>query len=275
MDPRRENVRHFYDTFGWRKDADGRYLDGAMADDWRPVTAWYRGACNRRVQGMIAERGELLLDAASGAVQLEDYVAFSAGYARRVCVDFSRHALLEARARLPDKALCVQADVTALPFRVGVFDAFVSLHTIYHIPPDGQGDAFDELHRTLRRGATGVVVYAQDRRPLHPLPERLARWLLRKEHVARRLRPAGAPQDPPPLYFHPLPIPAIRDLLGRRAIPHTLRTWRSISVTFGRLAVPDNALGRGLLRTLFWAESTFPRWFGARASYPIFHIEKP
>lgn len=273
-DPRRDNVRHFYETFGWQKGPDGRYLDGAMADDWRPVTAWYRRACNRRVQSFIAERGQLLLDAASGAVQLADYAAFSDGYARRVCVDFSRRALLEARERLPDKALCVQADVTALPFRDGAFDAFVSLHTIYHIPPEGQADAFHELHRTLRAGATGVVVYAQDRPELHPLPERLASWLLGKERFARRLRPAGVPLDPPPLYFHPLPIAEIRALLGRRAIPHALGTWRSISVALGRLAIPDNVVGRALLRTLFWAESAFPRWFAERASYPLFVIRK-
>jgi len=274
LDPRRENVRQFYDTFGWQKETDGRYRDGAMADDWRPVTAWYRRACNRRVQGMIAARGKLLLDAASGAVQLDDYVAFSAGYERRVCVDFSRRALLEARSRLPDKALCVQADVTALPFRDGAFDACVSLHTIYHVPPDDQGDAFGELHRTLRGGATGVVVYARDRRELHPLPEWLASWLLGKERFARRLRPTGAPLAPPPLYFHPLPVSAIRDLLGRRAIPHTLGTWRSISVALGRLVLPDNAAGRALLRALFWAESVFPRWFADRASYPLFVIRK-
>lgn len=117
-------------------------------------------------------------------------------------------------------------------------------------------------------------MYARERPELHPLPERLASWLRGKERFARRLRPAGAPLDPPPLYFHPLPIAELRALLGRRAIPHALGTWRSISVAFGRLVVPDNALGAALLRTLFWAESTFPRWFGARASYPMFVIRK-
>jgi ubiquinone/menaquinone biosynthesis C-methylase UbiE len=106
---------------------------------------------HRRLRRQLAPHRDLLLDAASGAVQLEDYVALSERYRRHVCVDFSRRALVEARSRLGSKALCVQADVTALPFRDGAFDGVASLHTIYHVPVTEQPTAFSELHRTLHR----------------------------------------------------------------------------------------------------------------------------
>jgi SAM-dependent methyltransferase len=270
----RESVRFFYETFGWRKDESGRYFDGAMADDWRAVTRWYRLACNRRLRHHLSRHGDLLLDAASGAVQLDDYIALSERYRRHVCVDFSRRALVEARSRLGAKALCVQADVTALPFRDGVFDAVASLHTIYHVPVSEQPTAFSELHRTLRPGKSAVVVYAQSHHLGHPLPERLVTFLTRFDWFARRLDSPSSRPKPPGLYFEPLPLNELRSILDEIGAPYAIRPWRSISVSFMQLAVPDNLAGRLILRLVFAIETLLPRRCAERGTYATLVLSK-
>ncbi|MBY0278839.1 class I SAM-dependent methyltransferase [Candidatus Binatia bacterium] len=248
-----------------------------MADDWRQVVRWYHHACNLRLKRFLMPRGDMLLDAASGAVQFQDYIALSDGYRRHVCVDFSRSALREARDRLGDKALCVQADVTALPFRDDTFDAVASLHTIYHVPAAEQPLAFRELHRTLRPGRSGVVVYAQDRHPGHPLPRWIVRLLLRSSRLAARLRSPNLPRSSPPpgLYFEPLPLDEVETTLRALGVSFTTRAWRTLSVSFTRLVIPDNAFGAALLRWVFAVENLFPERCGKRASYPTFVLTKP
>jgi SAM-dependent methyltransferase len=270
----RTSVRFFYDTFGWRKDAAGRYFDGAMADDWRSVSRWYRVACNERLRRRLASHGDMLLDAASGAVQFDDYVALSEGYRRHVCVDFSRQALVEARSRLGAKALCVQADVTALPFKDDAFDAVASLRTIYHVPVPEQPTAFRELHRTLRPGKSAVVVYAQNRHVGYPLPKRLVDLLLRNRWFARRLDSPTRPPDPPGLYFEPLPLHDVCAILETIGAAYSIRPWRSVSVSFLQLALPDNVIGRLVLRVVFGIETLLPGRCGERANYPTFVVVK-
>jgi hypothetical protein len=120
---RRRIVKAFYDLHGWKKDGRGRYQDEADFEDSRAVTYPYRKSCNLRVKRFLAPQGDFLLDAASGSVQYPEYLEYSAGYRKRVCIDFSLRALQEARDRLGDHGVYV----TRLPFRPEVFDPFVSL----------------------------------------------------------------------------------------------------------------------------------------------------
>src|SRR5581483_9156203 len=225
----KRNVAKFYDDFGWIEAEEGRFNDAVAFEDLRDVTAFYRRACHRRV-GRHLRGGRYLLDAASGPVQLEEYRAFSAKYERRICVDLSLRGLRKAQERLGEHAICVAADITALPLRDGVVDGFVSLHTIYHVPADEQARAFAELHRALEPGGRGVVVYSWGASSwLHRAAARLDRRFTHRPPLAEAT-PIALPADAD-LYFKPHDYAWYhREIAAHYAC--RLRVWRSVGKEF-------------------------------------------
>ncbi len=169
----KQRVRQFYDRVGWQTVAGGMYQN-ARYEDLRPVSRWYIRQCHLRVGRFLKPSGRFLLDAGSGPVQYVEYISYSAGYQRRVCVDISIVALQEARQRIGDHGLFVVADVANLPFQKGPFDGIVSLHTLHHLPVDEQPKAYMELYRVLKPGSSAVVVNGWTDSPLM----RRAGWLM-------------------------------------------------------------------------------------------------
>jgi SAM-dependent methyltransferase len=275
-------VQAFYDHAGWRFDPGaGAFTDGAVFDDLRPVTAAYRRRANERVKEALPEAGDLILDAASGAIQYDDYVRFSDGYRRRVCVDLSPRGLAAARRRIGPHGLFVRADVTALPFAAATFDAVVSLHTLYHVPADEQVTFLGEVARVLRAGRRAVVVSSWDW-SYWDLALRLPGALGRRASRAlrkRRRRFAAAPAAPgapeaaaASLYFHPTRRAWLQGA-APSGISLGVRCWRSVSVDFLR-GLGDSALSRRLLHGLAWIEETWPGWTGRFGVYPLLLLDK-
>ena len=275
-------VQAFYDDAGWGWDEKaGAYADGAVFDDLRSLTAAYRMRANERVREALPAPGGLILDAASGAIQYEDYARFSEGYRRRVCVDLSRRGLLAARRRIGAHGLFVRADVTALPFKPLAFDAVVSLHTIYHVPAEEQVTFLREIARVLKAGRGAVVVSAWQTSPWDlalRVPGALVRRARRVLGKLRR-RPAPGPLAPAPppaavtsLYFHP----TRRDWLRTVVPPGTslrVRCWRSVSVDLLR-SLGDSGGSRWLLGRLAWLEDAWPGWTGRWGAYPLLVLDK-
>src|SRR5512145_2861194 len=141
----KQRVRQFYDRVGWQTVADGTYQN-ARYEDLRPVSSEYIRRCHLRVKRFLKPSGQFLLDAGSGPVQYAEYLTYSEGYARRVCVDISIVALQEARQRIGEHGLFVVADVANLPFKAEPFEGIVSLHTLHHLPLEEQEKAYEELY---------------------------------------------------------------------------------------------------------------------------------
>jgi ubiquinone/menaquinone biosynthesis C-methylase UbiE len=83
--------------------------------------------------------------------------------AAAVGVDFSRAQLRLASEAVPSTPL-VQADMTALPFRDGVFDAVLAYHAIIHVPLADHEAVLDEFARVLRDGGRLLLSEAPERR---------------------------------------------------------------------------------------------------------------
>ncbi len=80
---------------------------------------------------------------------------------RMTPLDLGREGLEYARGYGLDRL--VQADITALPFATGAFDALVSLDVLVHLPRGGEGAAFAEFARVLKpEGLLVVRVSALD-----------------------------------------------------------------------------------------------------------------
>jgi SAM-dependent methyltransferase/uncharacterized protein YbaR (Trm112 family) len=269
VDAIKREVQQFYDERGWKK-RDAVFSDAAIFEDLRSVAARYHHDCHMRVATHLAPDGTYLLDVASGPVQYDEYLSYSKGYRRRVCVDISFLALVEARKRLGDKGIYVLGDITRLPFVDDAFDGIISLHTIYHVPKVKQETAFREIHRALAHDRKAVIVYSWGNRSLlmlaTMLPIRVWHFLLRR---LRRAREGGRRQE---LYAHQHDY---RWFSGRQwPFTYELRCWRSVGVDFTKLYIHNWLFGRAILRGLYRLEDRWPRLFGIIGQYPMIVIRK-
>ncbi len=248
-----DEVRDFYESSGWQAAGDEPvYADARLWEDLRPCAAEYVSACRRKVLAFLPGSGERLLDAGSGPIQYPEYLEYSAGFAKRVCVDLSQRALGEARNKLGDRGEYVQASLLDLPFPDAHFDAAVSLHTIYHIEREEQERAVRELLRVSKPGAPAVVVYQN--------PDRLAARL--KTLAGRRTSTPAVD-----LYFFAHALSWWTRFADEAEVE--LVPWRSLNSNESQKLIPDNRFGAGMLRALLAFERAFPRVAIRWGCYPM------
>ncbi|HEY2741434.1 MAG TPA: class I SAM-dependent methyltransferase [Gaiellaceae bacterium] len=255
-----DQVRDFYDSTGWQSGTAGSdvvYGDAQLWEDLRPCAAAYVSACRLKVLEFLPQSGERILDAGSGPIQYPEYLEYSRGFAKRVCVDLSQHALDEARQKLGDRGDYVRASLLELPFPADHFDAAVSLHTIYHVDQDHQETAVRELVRVLKPSARAVVVYAN--------PDRLAARL-------KRLAPRRRAPESGPIYFFAHPLSWWQRFADEATVE--IVPWRSLNANESRKLIPDSALGAGMFRALLAFEKVFPRWAVWSGCYPMIVLTK-
>jgi len=155
---------------------------------------------------------------------------------RFVGVDLAYQICLLARSRVAHLQV-VEADIRALPFRSGAFDAVLDLSTLDHLPASGAARALDEYGRVLRNRGMLLLVFWQ------------RNVLMRLRLFVKRLLGRGEKPSQ-----HYLPRDAVRARLGDRF--GVVREF----VT-GSLLVPPHRLTSALLRSLPAATSArFVRW---------------
>jgi len=270
-------VKEFYDSFGWQKNADGVYKDTAEYVDLRPVLREYYHMTSMREKEFLKPHGKYFLDAGSGAIISQEALEYSSGYNKRVCVDFSANALVEARSKLKDRGLYVVADLTKLPFKDNIFDTTLCEHVLYHIPEDEQKTAILELYRTLKDNSNCVIIYQRSnkiKQLVLKIPGIHSLWR-RIKNVRRKVaKEKGADSSTrPPIYYKAHDYYWLKKTFSDNW-DTDIRCWRSLSYTASRIFVPDNYLGRFLLKALFTLESKFPHFFARIGRYPMIIIRK-
>ena len=288
----RQQVREFYNQIGWQSVSEGMYQN-ARYEDLRPVSRGYIHRCHLRVGQYLKSKGKLMLDAGSGPVQYQEYLAYSEGFTFRVCVDISILALQEARKRIGERGLYVVADVSCLPFKAEIFEGEVSLHTLHHLPISDQVCAYKELFRVLSPGCNAVVVNGWSYSPLM----RQLNWLVvlveRVQTLYSRLRVKRATRSTQitlyendndsigigdqssavGTYVQKMDAMTLKDLL-KEQLPFEVKVWRSVSVHFLRTLVHPYLGGRFWLAFLYWLEERFPHYFGEKGQYPLIILRK-
>lgn len=275
----KEQVRQFYNQVGWQMAGEGIYQN-ARYEDLRPVSSEYIHRCHLRVKRFLKPDGVYLLDAGSGPIQYPDYLVYSQNYRYRVCLDISFVALEEARKRIGGHGLYVVADVANLPFKPGVFDGIVSLHTLHHLPQDEQKTAYGELYRVLAGGSSAVVVNGWTESALMKrlqwlvnlmecLGNRLARsrGASAEEKTNEKKRAQAQSDEPTGTYVHKQDAAWLRQQL--QGMDVEILCWRSVNVRFLRAVIHRSLGGRFWLRLLFWLEERFPHYFGEKGQYPL------
>jgi SAM-dependent methyltransferase len=162
------------------------------------------------------------------------------------------------------------ADVCALPFEDGAFDAVYCSHLIYHIAdPAAQDAALAEFVRVVRPGGV-VVLIAANPRPL-VFPMRLARRLLADTpgvgSMLNRLRTS------PPLPYKPMPIGWMRRRLVRGG-PVEVVAADIPSTSFYRNVTEFKGLGKLLWTSIRWLDVNYPRLSAHLGNFVILTCRK-
>ncbi len=266
-------VKNFYEEKGWFADEAGNYKDAVIFEDLRPFAQDYITKCHNRVSRFLNPSGKYLMDAASGALQYDDYLQYSKNYKYRVCVDFSFQALSECKRKLGNKALCILADITNMPFKDNVMDGFVSLNTIYHIPKDEQVTAIKELHRVLAIGGKGVVVYEWFKHSVWMnfwlLPFR-AFTFIKNRLIEAFNKMMGNTKSSKWLYFYAHSPAYFLNNLPK----FKLRVWRSLNISFMRYYLHSWFFGKQILEWIYNMEERAMEECGLKGEYPMLVFEK-
>ncbi len=169
-----EGVQRMFDRIAPVYDAMNRVMTAGLDRRWRALTV--RGA---------VRPGDRVLDACCGTGDLA-LAASAAGAGRVVGVDFSERMLERARRKAP-LLEWVQADVLALPFEDGSFDAVVVGFGIRNV--EDLERALRELRRVLAPGGrVGILEITRPRGVLAPF---YRVWFDRIVPLLGRLLPGG------------------------------------------------------------------------------------
>lgn len=292
-------LMRFYDQVGWKRTDRGVFHDANINEDFRDVARRYIRDCHLRVNHHLPQSGQYILDIAFGPIQYDEYLTYSDNFEKRICCDISFEALRAATARIGGKGIYIQGDITNIPLKNGVVDAFVCLHTIYHVPSEKQIVAFRELERVTRTGGGGVVVYCwgdnswgtklgAPRRAMVAAPARLIaalrplvpkvvlRW--RRQHrgvaEASSAAPARILQAASQYCFHAYSYRWYKQNVAASGNWY-LHAWRSVGLKFLKGRIPDTAFGSLVLAFVYRLESLLPATLGRIGQYPMFVFAKP
>ena len=127
----------------------------------------------RALKALLPAHGRLLLEIGAGAGRNTPRYA---GFERVVVMDYSRTQLEQAQARLGRSAryVYVAADVYALPFAPGLFDAATMIRVIHHLAEAPA--ALQQIRAVLEPGAVFILEFANKRNL-----KAILRWLLRRQ----------------------------------------------------------------------------------------------
>jgi SAM-dependent methyltransferase len=271
----KNSVKAWYDLFGWKKGADGRYGDTALFSQTdRSAHAFYEMDSHLQFLDCLPG-GRFLLDAASGPVAHPEYKSYSRHYQYRVCVDLSYTALQEAAARIGRHGFYCMADLCHLPFRDNVFDAVVSGYAIQHIPESDQLQAIAELHRVLARGRLCCIMTDLRVSLAGRITHKFLRTMGGATQRSRRFAPGSgrpsSPVQPGPLYYCPRSRRWWRNTLSHLGCAGSAETLRLLEKSeFERLFGNSRRAAR-ILRRL---ERALPRMSAPFARYGLIRFCK-
>lgn len=270
-------VKDFYEDFGWQRDKDGRFHDSTrFIEQKTAVDDYYRGTMQRLSQ-FLQPHGRYLLDVASGPVFQSENQAFSNNFDKRICVDITFRALVEARANIgDDKGIFINGDITNLPLVDSLCDNAMSIHTLYHVPQELQETAIRELIRVSKPGSNVVILYNW---AWHSwlmnvllLPVRMVKAVKR---VFRYLTVSAKERWlSGGLYFYPHSPKWFEGVGQKMGLTVSFSSLTSIHQDFVKYYVHDGFGGAKLLRFVKRMEEKYPKYLGRHGAFAFVILKK-
>jgi ubiquinone/menaquinone biosynthesis C-methylase UbiE len=266
-------TQRFYNETGWKQE-DGAPVDLKLFGykENGPIRVELHRLSEDRIVGAISKAGLRLsvLECGCGGNPGTSVLDLCSRYTG---VDFSHTGIQLARASFAGVGIPHDfhtADVCALPFKDGAFDAAYCAHMIYHITDVGAQDAaIAELLRVVRPGGVVVLVTANPFPLLFPIriARRFAAGAALIGPILNRLRPK------PPLPYKPMPIGWIRRRLARGG-PVEVLSGGIPSNGFYRNVTEFKGAGKLLWRSIRWLDVNCPKLSAYLGNYVIFSCQK-
>jgi ubiquinone/menaquinone biosynthesis C-methylase UbiE len=268
-----EQVKRYYDEKGW-EEQDGVPLNLRLfgTKEEGPIRIELHRLHLDRVRSGLSLAGTSLnlLECGCGGAPERNLLDLCARYTG---VDFSYRGLEIARSAFADVQIPHEfqvADLCALPFDDGAFDAVYCAHIIYHIvDPSAQETAIAEIVRVVRPGGV-VVLVAANPRPL-AFPIRLTRRLLADMPVVgsilNRLRPA------PEIPYAPRSIGWMRRRLSKGG-PVEVITCGLPSTKFNQETTEYKGIEKILWKLIRWLDINYPKLSAYLGNFVILICKK-
>ena len=266
MNSAEKNISDFYNSIGWESEQEV-YEDTKRFEDLRDIAQEYNHKCRLRIAKYIPEKGENMLDMASGPIPYPEYVKYSENFEKRYCVDLSAKALADAKKKIGDRGVFLHGSFFDLELEENLFDCAISLHTLYHIDKDKQEEAVRKIIAVTKPGQPIIIVYRN--------PNTLIRYFvspLRKlKQVWKNLSGStGTNEEQLYAFAHPIGWwDRFEDEAEVEIFP-----WRSFFSPHQKILIPNNQLGRKLLDLLYNLEEKLPNFFVNNFQYPMIVMKK-
>lgn len=272
-------ANEYYNTVGWETEEEITE-DARRWEDLREYPREYVSKCRLRLMRHIPVSGENILDMASGPIQYKEYLEYSRNFKKRYCVDLSSEALESAKHKIGNHGVFLHGDFLTIPLEENFFDCSISLHTIYHIEKELQEKAVRKLIHVTKPGKPVIIIYSNPNTLLVLRPYQLLRkFLTILYNVPRKIKKysikdADNKVSEPELNLYIYPYPNewwynFRDVAEVKILP-----WRSFSSDIQQSIIPDNKIGKLMLKFLFRLEDYFPDFFARNFQYPMIILTK-
>jgi SAM-dependent methyltransferase len=215
-------------------------------DFWRGHGRDYEDLAERAaLRRLLPHTGRRLLDVGGAFGRLSE---FYAGYDQAVIVDYSTSLLREAQSRLgrDGRTVYVAANVYALPFVDGAFDAEMMVRVIHHM--EDVPAALAEIRRCLTGAGVFVLEFANKRHLLSVL-----RYALRRQ--------AWSPFDPAPYEFVPMNFDFHPEWMRARLTGAGFHVKHQLTVSHFRLPLLKRLIPARLLAALDRACQPTGEWW--------------
>lgn len=259
-----KSVFKFYNSIGWKKTSQ-YFEDANINEDLRINSREYVSKCRKRVLRYMPKKGKNILDFASGPIQYQDYLLYSKNFRYRHCVDFSREAIKEAKAKIGKKGKFYCDDFLKINFKKNYFDCIISLHTIYHIHKRKQKKTVRKLLTISKKKTPIIIIYSNP----DTLISKIKSLVFFKEIKYLLL---GKKSNKQHIYFDSHSIDWWKQFNNEADIEYY--PWRSFSSTHQKFLIPNNFIGKKIFSILFYLEDRFKRFFIRNFQYYTVVLKK-
>ena len=249
------NIYKFYNTSGW-KEKNNISKDAELFEDLRKNSENYVSNCRKRILKYIPNKGQHILDFASGPLQYKEYLEYSKNYKFRHCVDFSKDAIKSAKKKLKKKGKYYCANFFKINFKKNFFDCILSIHTIYHIRKDKQKKAVLKLIKITKKESPIIIIYSN--------PNTIISKIKKIFNIK--------PKKKQNLYFFCHEINWWLQFNKHATV--NFYPWRSFASDHQKRIFFDNFIGKSMFKILFFLEDIFQNFFVKNFQYYTVVLKK-